>query len=126
MSGERMIGVELQARREFLGLTIEALAGLLDVNPRTIRSWEAGRDPIPRRVPGEIAVIEAITTAAVGDLIAALADADQPAVTVWRSDAAWRSSDHVESGRFPARWWRHVAARARAGVPGTIIVVDGV
>lgn len=102
-----MPGVELQTRREYLGLTIEALAHLLEVNPRTIRSWESGRDPIPLRVPEEVARIEADTDAAV-----ARAAADGDTVVV-RSEAAWRASGHPDAARFPARWQRHVAARAR-------------
>lgn len=53
----RMAGAELATHRHRLGFTPEDLAEVLDVNPRTIRAWEAGRDPIPYRVPEEIAAL---------------------------------------------------------------------
>ena len=67
-----MDGGELQTVREYLGLTIESLAGILGVNPRTVRSWEAGRDPIPERIRVEVEAVEQSTAEAVGELAAAL------------------------------------------------------
>lgn len=37
-------GPEVAALRQLVGLTIDELAAELDVNPRTVRSWEQGRD----------------------------------------------------------------------------------
>ncbi len=51
---ERMTGAEFAARRHLLGLTLDELASILGVNPRTVRAWEAERDPIPHRVPDEL------------------------------------------------------------------------
>ncbi|WP_044109875.1 DUF1870 family protein [Mycobacterium canetti] len=113
----RMNGGELQMVREYLGLTIESLAGMLQVNPRTVRAWEAGRDLIPERVREEVETLEAMTAAAVGELVDALHDARDPAVVVYRRDedmhAARPGTEHL-----PARWWRHVVARACHEVPG--------
>ena len=115
----RMDGGELQTVREFLGLTIESLAGMLRVNPRTIRSWEAGRDPIPERIRDEIAEIEAITAQAVTELVDALRR--DPVVAVYRRDEDMHAS-RPDTGHLPARWWRHVVARAAHEVPGVDIV----
>lgn len=118
---DRMDGGELQTVREFLGLTIDSLAGLLGVNPRTVRSWEAGRDPIPERIRIEVEQIEADTAAAVDELVAALRDAADVAVRVYRSDAELHAA-RPDTAHLPARWWRHVVARACEDVPGVEIV----
>ena len=117
----RMDGGELQTVREFLGLTIESLAGMLQVNPRTVRSWEAGRDPIPERIRAEVEQIEQLTAQAVGELVEALRNARDPAVLVHRSDEEFRAA-HPDRAYLPARWWRHVVARAVHEVPGVEIV----
>jgi len=115
----RMDGGELQTVREFLGLTIESLAGMLRVNPRTIRSWEAGRDPIPARIRDEVALIEAMTAQAVTELVDALRR--DPVVAVYRRDEDMHAS-RPDTAHLPARWWRHVVARAAHEVPGVKIV----
>ena len=115
-----MDGGELQMIREYLGLTIDSLAGMLAVNPRTVRSWEAGRDPIAERIRGEIEQIEAMTAAAVGELVDALNDARDPVVLVYRRDEDMHAA-RPDTAHLPARWWRHVVARACHEVPGVII-----
>lgn len=116
-----MDGGELQTVREYLGLTIESLAGILGVNPRTVRSWEAGRDPIPERIRVEVEAIEQSTADAVGDLVAALHDARDVSVRVYRRDEdMWAA--RPDTAHLPARWWRHVVARACEEVPGVVIV----
>lgn len=121
---ERMDGGELQAVREYLGLTGEHLARLLGVNPRTVRAWESGRDLIPERIREEVEAIEAATAVAVGELVAALSDARDPAVAVYRSDAALHAA-RPDTAHLPARWWRHVVIRAATEVPGVVIVTAG-
>lgn len=120
VSEDRMDGGELQMVREYLGLTIEAMAGMLRVNPRTVRSWESGRDLIPERIREEVEHVEAMTAQSVGELVDALNDARDPAVVVYRRDedmhAAWPDTAHL-----PARWWRHVVARACHEVPGVVV-----
>src|SRR5690606_15579714 len=117
---ERMTGSELQTVREYLGLTGQALVGILGVNPRTVRSWESGRDPIPERVREEVEAVERATGAAVWDLVGALQDARDPAVVVYRTDEdLWAARPGTE--HLTARWWRHVVARAVSEVPGVVI-----
>lgn len=118
---DRMDGGELQTVREYLGLTIESLAGILGVNPRTVRSWEAGRDPIPERIRVEVEAVEQSTAEAVGELAAALHDARDVSVRVYRRDEdMWAA--RPDTAHLPARWWRHVVARACEEVPGVVIV----
>ncbi|MGV0653759.1 DUF1870 family protein [Mycolicibacterium thermoresistibile] len=102
-----------------MGLTIESLAGMLRVNPRTIRSWEAGRDPIPERIRDEVEQIEAITAQAVTELVDALRR--DPVVAVYRRDEDMHAA-RPDTAHLPARWWRHVVARAAHEVPGVEIV----
>lgn len=117
---DRMTGGELQTVREYLGLTGDALAAILGVNPRTVRAWESGRDPIPERVRGEVEQIEVDTATAVGELVEALEDMRDPAVLVYRDDAALVAAS-PEMAHLTARWWRHVVARACEEVPGVVI-----
>lgn len=117
---DRMTGGELQTVREYLGLTTQALAGILDVRHDTVRRWESGRDPIPRRVREEVERVEADTAAAVGELVDALHDARDPAVVVYRTDADMHA-DRPDTAHLTARWWRHVVARAAHEVPGVVI-----
>ena len=116
-----MTGAELQVVREWLGLTIEALAGMLQVNPRTVRSWEAGRDPIPERIRDEVEQIEQLTAQAVTELVDALRYTRDTVVAVYRRDEDMHA-DRPDTGHLPARWWRHVVARAAHEVPGVEIV----
>lgn len=41
---ERMTPAMVAVTRRGLGLTLDELADILGVNPRTVRSWESGRD----------------------------------------------------------------------------------
>lgn len=117
---DRMTSGELQTVREFLGLTTDALAGILGVRHDTVRQWEAGRTRVPERVREEVEQIEASTAAAVGELVAALHDASDPAVVVYRTDADLHAA-RPELEHLTARWWRHVVARAIHEVPGVAI-----
>lgn len=125
---DRMTGGELQTVREYLGLTGDALAAILEVDPRTLRAWESGRYPIPARprdpfkrpVREVIEDLEAYTAAAVGEVVAALQDASDPAVVVYRDDADLAAA-RPDAAHLGARWWRHVVARAAHEVPGVTI-----
>ncbi len=116
----RMTGGEMQTVREYLGLTTEQLAGRLDVRHDTVRRWESGRDPIPLRVSQEIEDLEEHTAHAVDQLVAALHDARDPAVEVYRR-VEDMPSDRPDLIALGPRWWRHVVARAAGQVPGVAI-----
>ena len=68
---DRMTGAEFAARRHLLGLTLDELASILGVNPRTVRAWEAERDPIPPRVPDELDALIVEHTALTQEVAAA-------------------------------------------------------
>ena len=117
---DRMTGGELLTVRDWLGLTGDALAAILDVDPRTLRAWEAGKYRIPEGVREEIEQLEEITARAVGEIVDALHEARDPAVVVYRTDAElWAA--RPDTRHLTARWWRHVVARAATEVPGIAI-----
>lgn len=118
---DRMDPGELRMVREALGLTLDHLAGMLGVREDTLRRWESGREPIPHRVREEVEQIEHDTAAAVDELVAALRDARDPTVLVYRTDEAMHSA-RPDLAHLPARWWRHVVYRAVSEVPGVRIV----
>lgn len=116
---ERMVGIELTCIRESLGLTDNALAGILKVNPRTISSWQKGRDPIPYRVPSELEKLQAETEQAVEELVEKLKGEEEPVVFVCRSDREF--AQLYPDSKFNARWWRQVALKAAKQVEGARI-----
>ena len=119
----RMDPGEMQTVREYLGLTTESLAGMLGVRPDTLRRWESGREPIPHRVREEVEAVEEYTAAAVGEVVAALHDARDPAVRVYRTDEQMHAA-RPDTAHLPARWWRHVVYRAVEQVPGVVITSE--
>jgi transcriptional regulator with XRE-family HTH domain len=110
---------EVRTAREHLGLTGDKLAEKLGVNPRTLRSWEQGRDPIPGRIRPEIAELKAATDAAVAKLVAGLEDSDDNTLITYRNDdeyKAWASGTSWSEGwhGWSASWHRQVCARVAA------------
>ena len=101
---DRMTGAEFAARRHLLGLTLDELASALGVNPRTTRSWEAERDPIPARLSGELDALIAEHTALAESMI------DAGSVQIVRAK-------HDNQDR-PRGWYVAAAARATATTPG--------
>lgn len=111
----------LQSTREYLGMTGDDMADYLGVDPRTVRAWEAGRSSAPDGVFVEVSTLIDHTDHAVADLAEDLASI--PAVRVWRDTADFHRHDPIRrTWGLPARWWRHVAVRAVAQVPGAVIV----
>lgn len=117
---DRMTGGELLTIRDWLGLTGDALARILHVDPRTLRAWEAGKYPIPDGVREEIEQLEEATARAVGEVVDALNEARDPAIAIYRSDAELHAA-RPGTEHLSARWWRHVVARAVQEVPGVEI-----
>ncbi|GAB4086349.1 hypothetical protein GCM10028784_29790 [Myceligenerans cantabricum] len=118
---ERMTGSELWAERERLGLLREDLARLLSVREATVRRWEVGKDPIPVAVREELAAIAAVTDETVEQLIAELRTERAPRIVVYRQEHEPLPEKRANVERFGVSWWRAVAARAAARVPGTRI-----
>lgn len=114
-SDHGLTGAELRATREMLGLTGDHLAKMLGINPRTIRSWEQGRDPIPPRIGTEITELRSATREAVAAVIASIKD-DDPILT-YRNDDDYLAAN--PDSRWTAAWHRQVCARAseQTGAP---------
>ncbi|WP_419703068.1 helix-turn-helix domain-containing protein [Promicromonospora sp. NFX87] len=122
MLAERMTGAEVLCERESLGLTQSDLARLLGNNADTIRDWERGKTFTPVRLAAQIAEVEALleeaTERAVAELVAELRAMPRPRAVVYGEGERPQQGD-VE--RFGVRWWRGVASKAKAQVPGTRI-----
>lgn len=101
---------ELRTAREALGLTGEQMAKLFQVNPRTVRAWEQGRDSIPGRLRLEVAKLQAETVKAVAEVVAGVQGQDDPVLITYRSDEEYLASS--PRGRWSASWHRQVCARA--------------
>ncbi|MTE20227.1 DUF1870 family protein [Streptomyces sp. TRM43335] len=120
---------ELRTAREYLGLTGDAMAKKLGVNPRTLRSWEQGRDPIPGRIRPEIAELKTATDAAVARLVASLEGTDDDTLITYRNDdeyqAGVRGTSWSEGWHgWSAGWHRQVCARVAAQTGARIDYAD--
>ena len=74
MTQERMTGAEFAAHRCRLGLTLAEMGEQLNVRPDTVQKWESEREPVPYRVPDELAELHREQAA----LAEQWADADTP------------------------------------------------
>ncbi|CAM5503190.1 MULTISPECIES: helix-turn-helix domain-containing protein [Streptomyces] len=101
---------ELRAAREYLGLTGDHLAKLLGVNPRTLRSWEQGRDSIPGRIRPEIAELKAAADKAVAEMVESCQGEEEPVLITYRDDEEYQAANR--GGRWTASWHRRICARA--------------
>lgn len=120
---------EVRIAREYLGLTGDRMAEKLGVNPRTLRSWEQGRDPVPGRIRPEIAELKEATDAAVAKLVAGLAESGDDTLITFGSDeeyTAWAKGISWSEGwhGWPASWHRQVCARAAAQTGARIDYAD--
>lgn len=116
---ERMTDAELKVVREFLGLTPEWLAAHLDVSPRTVRHWEAGKYAIPDGVRLAVEDLEQRTGEFIGGVVRQLMDLPDPGVVTYRTDEEYHAA-HPDIP-FPASWHRAVIARIAQEVPGLAI-----
>lgn len=117
---ERMTGVELKTIREWLGVGIDWLAEYLDVSPRTVRHWEAGRNTIPDGARSEVERLEAVTAQYVAAGVETLKGDSDPAVVTYYSNEQYRQAYPEET--WPATWHRRVVARIAQEVPGLVII----
>jgi hypothetical protein len=116
---ERMTAAEFRVVREFLGLTGDWLAGHFGVDPRTVRSWEQGRYPIPDGIRIGMENLEQQTGTFIGGVVGQIMDIPEPTVITYRTDADYHEA-HPEVD-FPASWHRAVVARIALEVPGLAI-----
>ena len=100
---DRMTAAEVACTRHLLGLTADQMGAALGVNPRTVRSWEAGRDK-----PSDTA------SAAVRNL---RAEHDQEVERLAASDAVI----YLPDGPRPAGWYKALGARVLDREPDAMI-----
>ncbi|MGC4174363.1 hypothetical protein [Demequina sp.] len=119
----RMSRLELLSTREYLGLTHAAFAKVLEVNERTVRSWEGGREPIPERIRAAVGRARAYTDRTVDDLVDMCEHRGERLLVVYRDDGAFSGALPLHAHRgFTARWWRQVSARAQNRLDGATVV----
>ncbi|MFW3386781.1 UNVERIFIED_CONTAM: helix-turn-helix domain-containing protein [Kocuria sp. CPCC 205274] len=121
----RMTPIELKVVREALGLSREQLAAALNVGVRSVDDWESGRRPVPDGVRDGVERIEAFTAEVADQLVAHLLEhaGPDPVFEVYDRDADMPALDLPGAPLAPtARWWRAVAYRVAADVPGLRIV----
>lgn len=119
---ERMTPAEFKVVREFLGLSGDWLAEHLGVAGRTVRSWEAGRYPIPDGVRLEVEDLEQRTGEFVSGIIDKIMDLPEPVLITYRTDEEHRAAKPDLDPPFPASWHRAACARIAQEVPALGIV----
>lgn len=122
---------EVRTAREWLGLTGDHMAQRLGVNPRTLRSWEQGRDSVPGWLRPAIVEMKADTDRAVEIVSAGLVEEDDPVLFTYRSDEEFKEAlktgmleriPHVSD--WSASWHRHVCARAAGQVGARLVYAE--
>lgn len=104
-----LTAAELRTAREYLGLTGDHMAKLLGVNPRTLRSWEQGRDPVPGRIRPEVAELKEETRKAVAEMVSSVESGEEVTLVTYRSDDEYLAAN--KGGRWSASWHRQVCNR---------------
>jgi len=115
-----MLGIELRARREALGLTQRLLAADLGNAQATVSQWETGVRAIPADVEQRIRDLEERMESLVSDAVDALealdgAGQEGAVLHVWADDAAFWAA-HPDLDGTPAVVHRVAMARAAAEV----------
>ena len=99
--------LEAAAMRKLVGLTNDGMAAVLKVNPRTIRSWESGRDrPSEAAAAALTAVVESHDNE-VDELLEAV-NRDETVI--------------LPRGPMPTGWYVALAARVLDAEPGARLV----
>jgi len=110
-----MIPIELRARREALGLSQPALAGLLRVAPVCVSGWEDGTWTIPAGIDTELTEYEEIMEQLVDHAVEAIEHCGSdctPVLRVCDSDSQlWAAVPALDG--LPAAVHRVAMARAR-------------
>lgn len=119
-----MTGAELQATREFLGLSRSWLADKLQIRERRIMRMDADQEPIPPAMVSFLDEVTAETKAIFGDLVARYrrevkADEEPVFFRTYRTDDLYQAD--VPESKYPSRWHRMLAARLYDAVPGLVI-----
>jgi hypothetical protein len=119
-----MTAAELKSTREYLGLSTAWMSEQLVIAERRIQRMESGQESIPASI---VALMDDASTDAkhlFEDTNSVYrrkvkAAAGQPTLLpTWRTD-----TEAVDAGKkYPARFYRHIAARISESAPGAIII----
>ena len=105
---EILSAAEVAALRTAMGLSSDQLAAMLGVNPRTVRSWESGRDRLSASSSGAVRTLLARHNALVEDYLA--------------TDATIHIPRAMDSDAVPPRgWFLAAAGRAMADEPDLMV-----
>ena len=99
--------IEVAAMRKLVGLTNDGLGAVLKVNPRTVRSWESGRDRPSEAAAAALTAVVERHDAEVDELLAAVSR-DETVV--------------LPRGPMPTGWYVALAARVLDAEPGARLV----
>ena len=103
-----MTPAELRVARERLGLTGDAIAELLDVDPRTCRRWEAGTGPIPTGVERQIAEWESEAVQLSAEF--AMRGQSEGVLVTYKTDENFWAHE-PDRPPYPASWHRAIVGR---------------
>lgn len=126
-----LTSAELQIAREASGLTGDAFAAYLDVNPRTVRSWQQGRDEVPGWVRLKVAELRESTAQAVAATVAKIESDEDFELVVYRDDEEFKAA--YKAGRLSylghiyrrtASWHRMVCGQAAQATGARIEFAD--
>ena len=115
---------EMQATREYLGLSTKWISEQLVMNERRLTRMETGQEPsIPLAVAKLLDEVYEDARETVGRMTAvyrrkAKASRDEPVLLkTYRTDVEYKTA----GGKYPARWHRQVCARVAEAVPAVVI-----
>jgi transcriptional regulator with XRE-family HTH domain len=110
-----MTAAEFRVLRESLGLDQRTLADVLDVQPRAVERWEAGRSVLPAGVVDELRDIARETSDLVREWIEDLAGEVEPHMATYTSNAHFAQGN--PDSRFSASWHRAIVGRVMHAIP---------
>ncbi|MFE1358873.1 helix-turn-helix domain-containing protein [Streptomyces harbinensis] len=116
---------EVTLTREQLGLTGDQLAKLLDVNPRTVRSWESGRNDVTGWVTIRLAELRQAADAAVAEIVAKHNDEEGVELVTYRTKGPEGLKLPWTVTYYGPGWHRAITARAAAQLSGARVVFAG-
>lgn len=120
-----MTGAEMQATREFLGLSRSWLSEEMTMGERRMMRMEADKESIPDALVSKLDEIDAETKQEVTRLIAIYrreVKSGREIVTLrtYRKDEEYSHA----GGKYPAKWHRMMCARVVEAVPRLVLVYE--
>lgn len=119
-----MTPAERLIAREAMGLTVRALAKLLDQSARNVHRWEEKSKGFSAPNAAALARLIHYTDQAVTELV----ERSKPGTPIitYRTDQEFQEAEpHPVWPTLPAQWHRAVARRAKERIPGAVITYRG-